>query len=66
VKRVASRVLARALKVPPPTTDFTVRHGVLVPMRDGVDLIADHYAPDTSTPAGTLLMRGPYGRAFPI
>lgn len=31
-------------------------------MRDGVNLLADHYAPVTDTPAGTLLMRGPYGR----
>jgi putative CocE/NonD family hydrolase len=35
-------------------------------MRDGVDLIADHYAPQTATPAGTLLVRCPYGRAFPF
>jgi putative CocE/NonD family hydrolase len=66
VKRVASRVLARALKVPPPTTDFTVRRAVAVPMRDGVDLVADHYAPQTSNPAGTVLVRCPYGRAFPV
>jgi len=58
--------LARALKVPPPTTDFTVRRAVAVPMRDGVDLVADHYAPQTSNPAGTVLVRCPYGRAFPI
>jgi uncharacterized protein len=66
VKRVAARALARALKVPPPTTDFTVRRAVAVPMRDGVDLVADHYAPQTSTPAGTVLVRCPYGRAFPV
>ena len=35
-------------------------------MRDGVQLVADHYAPITSSPAGTLLVRGPYGRAFPF
>jgi uncharacterized protein len=29
---------------------------------DGVDLLADHYAPTTSTPAGTILVRGLYGR----
>ncbi|WP_242453657.1 CocE/NonD family hydrolase [Mycolicibacterium sp. P9-64] len=64
--RLASATLARILKVPPPTTDFTVRRGVPVPMRDGVELVADHYVPDTSAPAGTLLVRGPYGRAFPF
>jgi putative CocE/NonD family hydrolase len=66
VKRVASHALARFLKVPPPTTDYTVRRGVPVPMRDGVELVADHYVPDTSAPAGTLLVRGPYGRSFPF
>ena len=35
-------------------------------MRDGVRLVADHYAPHTPSPAGTLLVRGPYGRAFPF
>ncbi len=34
-------------------------------MRDGIHLVADHYAPTTS-PVGTLLVRGPYGRAFPF
>jgi uncharacterized protein len=35
-------------------------------MRDGIHLVADHYAPTTSRPAGTLLVRGPYGRGFPF
>ncbi len=35
-------------------------------MRDGVDLLADHYQPLTDRPLGTLLVRGPYGRAFPF
>ncbi|ULE35930.1 CocE/NonD family hydrolase [Mycobacterium sp. IDR2000157661] len=35
-------------------------------MRDGVELKADHYAPLTDTPAGTLLVRCPYGRRFPF
>jgi putative CocE/NonD family hydrolase len=65
-KRIASHALSRVLKLPPPTTDFTVLHGLRVPMRDGVDLIADHYAPRTAAPAGTLLVRCPYGRGFPF
>jgi putative CocE/NonD family hydrolase len=65
-RRAASHALARILKVPPPTTDFTVHRGLSVPMRDGVELVADHYVPDTSAPVGTLLVRGPYGRAFPF
>jgi hypothetical protein len=35
-------------------------------MRDGVHLVADHYAPVTARALGTLLVRGPYGRAFPF
>ena len=35
-------------------------------MRDGVELIADHYEPHTSNPAGTILVRGPYGRGWPF
>lgn len=35
-------------------------------MRDGVELLAHHYVPETATPAGTLLVRAPYGRGFPF
>lgn len=58
--------LSGLLHTPPPTTEVDVHRGLRVPMRDGVDLIADHYAPRTGTPAGTLLVRGPYGRRFPF
>ncbi len=34
-------------------------------MRDGVELQADLYQ-TTSEPVGTLLVRGPYGRSFPL
>jgi putative CocE/NonD family hydrolase len=53
------------LGLPPPTTHYTV-NAVRVPMRDGVQLVADHYAPVTSRPAGTVLVRAPYGRGFPF
>ena len=43
-----------------------MHHGLRVPMRDGVHLIADHYRPATTNPAGTLLVRGPYGRGWPF
>jgi len=43
-----------------------VHRGLPVPMRDGVMLIADHYAPTAALPLGTILVRGPYGRAFPF
>ncbi|BDB43476.1 MULTISPECIES: CocE/NonD family hydrolase [Mycobacterium] len=63
--RVALGALGRALHLPRATTRYT-RHHVQVPMRDGVHLVADHYAPLTPKPAGTLLTRGPYGRRFPF
>lgn len=50
----------------PPSTTYQVDRGVPIPMRDGVELIADHYRPDTAEPAGTLLVRGPYGRRWPF
>ncbi|MGW0158288.1 CocE/NonD family hydrolase [Mycobacterium sp. NPDC003323] len=58
--------MSRALKLPDPTNDFVVHRRIPVPMRDGVDLLADHYEPLTATPAGTLLVRAPYGRRFPF
>lgn len=64
--RITDRVAARALGLPPPTTDYLVHRGLRIPMRDGVDLVADHYAPQTDAPAGTILVRGPYGRFFPF
>ena len=59
-------MVSRALRLPPPSTGYTVHRGLRVPMRDGVDLHADHYAPHTARPRGTILVRGPYGRAFPF
>lgn len=35
-------------------------------MRDGVRLVADHYAPQTGKPLGTLLARTPYLRGLPF
>lgn len=66
LSRLARHAAGRALGLPSPVCDFTVRRAVPVPMRDGVELVADHYAPHTDTPAGTLLIRGPYGRGFPF
>ncbi len=65
VRHLATSAAGRLLGLPPATTDYTVDR-VRVPMRDGVLLVADHYAPTTDAPAGTLLVRGPYGRAFPF
>ena len=59
------RTLTRLLRLPPPTTEYSV-HTVRVPMRDGVELLTDHYEPATPHPTGTLLVRCPYGRGFPF
>ena len=66
--QAAGRAVGGMLGLPRPTSRYTVSR-VRVPMRDGIQLVADHYAPMTpagSRPAGTLLVRGPYGRAFPF
>ncbi|MFY9763549.1 MAG: CocE/NonD family hydrolase, partial [Mycobacterium sp.] len=64
--RFAGRALGRMLRLPAPTTGYTVST-VQIPMRDGVELVADHYEPTGDTePVGTLLLRGPYGRGFPF
>lgn len=62
----ARLALSKALHLPSPSTEFVVHKRVPVPMRDGTELLADHYAPRTATPAGTLLVRAPYGRRFPF
>lgn len=64
--RLVDRAMNRMLGLPPATTDYSVRKDVPVPMRDGVVLRADHYLPRTTTPAGTLLLRCPYGRGAPV
>ena len=64
--RFIDRAASRALRLPPPTTAYTVHRGLAVSMRDGTDLRADHYQPLTDRPLGTVLVRGPYGRAFPF
>jgi putative CocE/NonD family hydrolase len=61
-RRLSDAGLARMLRLPA-GGGYTLNR-VRVPMRDGVDLLADHYAP-TGTAVGTLLVRTPYGRGFP-
>jgi uncharacterized protein len=64
-KDLVGRGLGRLLGLPPHTCEYEVARGLRVPMRDGVELVADHYRPSTSSPAGTLLVRTPYGRGYP-
>jgi uncharacterized protein len=63
--QAGGNALGRLLRLRPAITGYTV-HRVEIPMRDGVRLVADHYAPATSSPVGTVLLRGPYGRGFPF
>ncbi|GBG35714.1 hydrolase [Mycobacterium montefiorense] len=63
--QTGGNVLGRLFGLRPATSGYTVNR-VEVPMRDGVALVADHYAPTTSSPVGTVLVRGPYGRGYPF
>jgi putative CocE/NonD family hydrolase len=62
---VASAVLGRVWGLPPRRNRVRVDRAVEVPMRDGVRLLADHYAPVTAECAPTILVRCPYGRGAP-
>jgi uncharacterized protein len=66
IKRYTGRAVSGLLRLPPRTSDYTVHRGLRVPMRDGIELVADHYESQTPNPAGTLLVRGPYGRGWPF
>ncbi|HEX2316855.1 MAG TPA: CocE/NonD family hydrolase [Thermomonospora sp.] len=58
-----SRIAERVLDLSPALTrDVTVRRGLRVPMPDGVELLADLYAPRRVPNAPTILIRTPYGR----
>ena len=56
--------MTRSLKLGLKQNKITVERGLRVPMADGVHLVADHYAPVTSGPRPTVLMRTPYGRGW--
>jgi len=61
---VFSHLLQRQLKLSPPATrDLVVQRDLRVPMNDGVELLADHWAPRVPGEAlPTALIRTPYGR----
>jgi predicted acyl esterase len=63
-QRLADAALTRALGAPKPRNSYAI-NAVRVPLRDGVTLLGDHYAPTTTSPRGTVLIRSPYGRGFP-
>ena len=53
------------MRLPAPTTDYTTTRDLRIPMRDGVELLADMYTP-TVAPVGTILIRSPYGFPAPM
>jgi putative CocE/NonD family hydrolase len=59
-----SHLLQRQLKLPPPSTrDLVIQRDLRVPMPDGVELLADRWAPRTGGASlPTALIRCPYGR----
>ena len=60
-----SHILQRKLELPPPLTrHLVVQKDLRVPMPDGVELLADRWAPrDGGEGLPTALLRSPYGRA---
>ena len=64
-RRLLDAVIARGLRMPLGGQDYRLTADVGVPMRDGVRLLADVYAPVAAS-RGTVLIRTPYGRSTPI
>jgi len=60
LRRAIDRLLSRQLGLHAATSDYTVHRHQRIPMRDGAELLADHYAPDGEA-VGTVLVRSPYG-----
>ena len=60
-----SHLMQRQLKLPAPQTRrLTIDRDLRVPMRDGVELLADRWAPKGGAEGlPTALIRSPYGRA---
>ncbi|EME51757.1 CocE/NonD family hydrolase [Amycolatopsis decaplanina] len=62
---LGSHILQRMIRLPPPATRaLVVQRDLRVPMPDGVELLADRWAPRTGGESlPTALIRGPYGRS---
>lgn len=59
-ERAVNRMIARRLGLRAATSEYTINRRVRIPMRDGVELLADHYAP-VGDSLGTVMIRSPYG-----
>jgi putative CocE/NonD family hydrolase len=66
--KLASHLLQRLMKLDPPVTrDIVVERDLRVPMPDGVELLADRWAPRSgANRLPVALVRSPYGRRGPI
>ncbi len=62
IRRYHRQLLAYILRISPPRYRVTVERNLVIPMRDSVNLSADHYAPATPLDVPTILIRSPYGR----
>lgn len=60
LERAVDAASTRLFTLPRARTGYTITRGLRVPMRDGVHLLADHFAP-TGPASGTVLVRTPYG-----
>jgi putative CocE/NonD family hydrolase len=65
LQRALDGAATRLLKLPAPVSDYTITRDLRIPTRDGVELLADLYAP-TTTSRGTILVRSPYGWPLPM
>jgi uncharacterized protein len=65
---LSSHALQRYLRLPPPVTrDVLAERDLRIPMRDGVVLLADRWAPQVAgVTLPTALLRTPYGRRGPL
>jgi putative CocE/NonD family hydrolase len=65
---ILSRIIERRFQLPAPITrDLTVHRDLRAPMPDGVELLADRWAPRSGGQGlPTLLIRTPYGRRGPF
>ena len=60
---VYANLLGRTMKLPAAAAEgVRVERDLRVPMRDGVELLADLYSPWGAGPMPTVLVRTPYGR----
>ncbi len=61
---ITSQLVGRFLKLPPAETrNVGVKRNIGVPMRDGVNLLADHFVPVGLGRRPSILVRSPYGRS---